>query len=183
MTPEKAPNQGVLRFSGGIPAQHRNTPTGPQHPSATGSATPSLVALAEAFIARNFGPSGDGGTQHPSATEGATEVLRPPRNVETPIATPERRVFVLPPNRPRRAVPLDASACPACGGVAFWISLALVRICERCHPPADPRIVARRETAPLEDGKNLATSTQAPRTPEGAASAIPSATNPAGGAA
>lgn len=57
------------------------------------------------------------------------------------------RVLILPPDRPRRAVPADSSSCPACHGTAFWISLAMVRICERCHPATDERIVARRERA------------------------------------
>jgi hypothetical protein len=58
-----------------------------------------------------------------------------------------RRVITFPPDPPRRAVPANASACPACQGTTFWISLAGVRVCERCHPPVDERIVARRERA------------------------------------
>ena len=46
---------------------------------------------------------------------------------------------------PRRAVPEGATRCAACNGTDFWISLALVRICARCHPPADERLVASRE--------------------------------------
>ncbi|HQR44591.1 MAG TPA: hypothetical protein PLB02_04120 [Thermoanaerobaculia bacterium] len=72
----------------------------------------------------------------------------------------------LPPDRPRKAVPPEASACPACGGPAFWISLALIRVCERCHPPASERLVARRE-------KLSPTLPQEARSSEGQGSGIP----------
>jgi hypothetical protein len=38
--------------------------------------------------------------------------------------------------------------CPACHGDAFWISLAGVRTCEKCHPPSTEKIVAKREGKP-----------------------------------
>ena len=76
----------------------------------------------------------------------ARRAVKEHRALPEPTAVPEpRRVLVLPPELPRRAIPADSSACYACGGTAFWISLAAVRICERCHPPADERIVAHRE--------------------------------------
>jgi hypothetical protein len=93
-----------------------------------------------------------------------------------PVPDPAHRVLVLPPELPRRAVPADSSTCPACHGSAFWISLAQVRICERCHPPADARIVARREGA-------RATTAQDGRTAEGPDRGTPSGTNTSGGAA
>jgi len=73
--------------------------------------------------------------------------LRQHRAEAIAVLRARENVLPLPPERPRRAIPADSSSCPACHGTTFWISLAMVRICERCHPPADPRIVARRETA------------------------------------
>lgn len=93
-----------------------------------------------------------------------------------PAAPANRRVLVLPPELPRRAIPADSSTCYTCDGTAFWISLAGVRICERCHPPAYEKIVARRE-------RGAATSPQVTRTVTPPAPSIPSPTSPDGSAA
>ena len=106
----------------------------------------------------------------------ARRAVRDHRETPEPTAAPvARRVLVLPPELPRRAIPADSSVCPACRGTAFWISLALVRICERCHPPADEKIVARRERSP-------ATSPQVATNATGPDSAIPPETDRPGGA-
>ncbi len=34
--------------------------------------------------------------------------------------------------------------CPMCRGKEFWVSVYGKVICEKCHPPADESIVARR---------------------------------------
>lgn len=75
---------------------------------------------------------------------GLVEALRSRRDEAAFLLRDRQQVLPFKPD-PGRAIPKIASTCPACLGTAFWISLALVRICERCHPPADERIVARRE--------------------------------------
>jgi hypothetical protein len=94
-------------------------------------------------------PSGGLDVTAPTApdTEALLDELAAHKPEAVAVLLDRRRVVTLPPDRPRRAVPADASACPACQGTTFWISLAGVRVCERCHPPADERIVARRERA------------------------------------
>lgn len=109
------------------------------------------------------------------AIESAVDEARRHRAEVLTLLRSRENVVVLPPDRPRRAVPADASVCPACGGTDFWISLALVWVCERCHPPASEKIVARRE-------KCLATLPQVARTPEGPARSIPPAVRPGGAA-
>jgi len=37
----------------------------------------------------------------------------------------------------------EVGPCCCCGGVRFWVSAFGVIVCERCHPPAVPRLVAR----------------------------------------
>jgi len=34
------------------------------------------------------------------------------------------------------------AACPCCGGTRWWWSIHGVRVCQNCHPPADPTLVA-----------------------------------------
>lgn len=34
--------------------------------------------------------------------------------------------------------------CAMCRGTAFWVSVHGQTVCERCHPPADEALVARR---------------------------------------
>jgi hypothetical protein len=80
-------------------------------------------------------------------TETLLEELAAHKPEAVAVILGRRRVVTLPLDRPRRAVSPDAVSCPACYGTDFWISLAGVRVCERCHPPADERIVARRERA------------------------------------
>lgn len=115
---------------------------------------------------------------------GATPSRFRPERPSPPAPEPEAlavlrarpRVLPLPPELPRRAIPADSSSCYTCRGTAFWISLAGVRICERCHPPAYEKIVARRERgAPM--------SPQDARTATGPARSIPPETCPPGGAA
>jgi hypothetical protein len=114
-------------------------------------------------------PSGALDVTAPAGPE--TEVLLDELAAHKPEAVVVLRsrenVVPLSPDRPRRAVPTEASCCPTCQGTDFWISLAMVRICERCHPPASEKIVAQR-------GKSPATSLQAARSPEDPAPAIPS---------
>jgi hypothetical protein len=99
------------------------------------------------------------------------EVAGPWHGVAEEPAGVRGRVLVFEPERSDRAIPDKASACPACHGDDFWISLAMVRICERCHPPADERIVARRERKP-------ATLAPVAPSPEVEGPAIPRATRP-----
>jgi len=49
--------------------------------------------------------------------------------------------------QPREQAAQDAAQevgpCFLCGGGRFWVSTFGVIVCERCHPPATPKIVAR----------------------------------------
>lgn len=78
---------------------------------------------------------------------GLVEELRSRRREAAEILRDGSRVVAFRPD-PDRALPARLTVCPACHGSNFWISLALIRICERCHPPADERLVARREHEP-----------------------------------
>lgn len=37
----------------------------------------------------------------------------------------------------------EVRPCFVCGGGRFWVSRWGVIVCERCHPPADPKLIER----------------------------------------
>ncbi|HOY67099.1 MAG TPA: hypothetical protein PLP29_09430 [Candidatus Ozemobacteraceae bacterium] len=41
----------------------------------------------------------------------------------------------------------EVGPCFVCGGGRFWVSRWGVIVCERCHPPADPKLIERNITA------------------------------------
>lgn len=46
-----------------------------------------------------------------------------------------------------RAAVAEVGPCFLCGGGRFWVSRWGVIVCERCHPPADTKLIERSITA------------------------------------
>lgn len=80
----------------------------------------------------------------------AVELERPEPNLANRTEPQKREgpaitLRVWPDTRTAKMSAQDYSQCPCCGGARWWVSVYEVRVCGKCHPPANPGLVSRWE--------------------------------------